>query len=213
MKKLTLLFIAVLLGTYAFAQDDDVPTKKRAPKNTRIENKRAANCPFAYINLGTGLNNNNGLIGVGVNLAVAQQASIDMGLGIGSWGYKFYAGAKYYLNPCQVGWAFGGGVTYATGLSDFHQNMETIYGVTEPVVVDLHAKTNFFIAAYKYWSIGKRYNRIYLELGWSLAVTPTQIRQTEGDRISDNSVKTLNAISPGGLIVGAGLSFGMPRSK
>ena len=213
MKKLTLLVIAILLGTYAFAQDDDVVAKKKEPKNSRIEKKKAGRCPLVYINLSTGLNNNNGIIGVGVDLAVAQHVSVDMGLGIGTWGNKFYAGAKYYLKPCQVGWAFGGGVTYATGLSDFHQNMETVYGYTEPVVVDLQAKANIFIAAYKYWNIGKKHNRIYLELGWSQPVAPTQIRQTEGDPISDKSVKTLNAISPGGLIIGAGLSFGMPRAK
>ena len=210
MKRFTLLAVAILLCTGSFAQQK-ANNSKPAASHTKPGKKVHGRCPLVFLSASTGLNNNTGLLGVGVDLAFASQGSFDMGIGIGTWGEKAYVGAKYYMKPCHAGWAFGGGLTYAAGDNNFKYNLETVYGNTEPVTLNLSPQMNVFIAAYKYWNIGKRNNRFYLELGWSVRILRTEFTQTAGDPLSDNSVKTVNALSPGGLIVGTGFTFGIPR--
>ncbi len=212
MKRLTFLAISILICTSAFAQQSAGSSKDKT-KHAKAEVKSRGRCPLVFLNASSGLNNNTGMLGVGVDFAFAPHGSVDLGIGLGTWGEKAYLGAKYYLKHCHTGWAFGGGVTYSTGEKNFVYNLETVYGNTEPVNLNLLSQTNIFIAAYKYCSVGKRHNRFYLEMGWSVPVTPVSFEQTTGDPLSDNSVKTVNFISPGGLIIGAGFSFGVPRKK
>ena len=208
MHRITLFIAAILFSFHSGAQEHVVDGKTVTKKPKK---ELSGKCPIVYLNVSTGLNNNGGIIGVGVDIAVAKKVSLDAGVGIGTWGEKFYIGGKYYLKPCQRGWAFGGGLTYATGMSNFNDNLETVDGNTEPVTLNLLPQTNVFIAAYKYWNLGKRYNRIYLEMGWSVALSGAKIQQTAGTPIDQTSEFATSFIAPGGLIAAAGFSFGMPR--
>ena len=214
MKRIVMMVVGCLLSMHLLAQDYDEPVKnkKEKPPKKEIEKPkilRPLRCPGAYLGVSTGINNNTGLIGIDIDVPVDKFVSIDGGAGIGSWGYKLALGAKYYLQPCQRGWAFGGGLTYSTGLGNYQQDMETING-TETVSLNLHPQTNLFLAAYRYWSLGKRYNRFFLELGYSVSLTGgDKYDEVIGDPLSDNSKTTMRLISPGGIIIGAGFSFGL----
>ena len=205
MKQLTTTLIALLFCAHSFAQDG---TEKSHYKETKKE--YTGRPPVLYITTSTGINNNTGLVGVGIDVPVGQKLLLGAGAGISTWGDKIYIGGKYFLRPGHTGWAFGGGVTHNTGLTNFTDNLETVYGNTEQVTLNLNAQTNVFLAAYRYWSIGrKRINKFYLELGWSVPLTGDRFDQTDGDPISSNSTATMNLLSPGGIIVGAGFSFGV----
>jgi hypothetical protein len=205
MKHLTITLLAILLCAHSFAQDG---TEKAHYKKSKKE--YTGRPPVLYINTSTGINNNTGLVGVGIDVPVGQKLLLGAGAGISTWGDKIYIGGKYFLRPGHTGWAFGGGVTHNTGLTNFTDNLETVYGNTEQVTLNLNAQTNVFLAAYRYWSIGrKRINKFYLELGWSVPLTGDRFDQTDGDPISSNSTATMNLLSPGGIIVGAGFSFGV----
>ena len=209
MKQLPLVFLIAIYALNANAQQRGGIVKG----HPGYKNKRHKSCPVFYITTGTGINNNTGLLGVNFDKPVAKSVSVAGGLGISSWGYKFFVGGSYYLKPCHRGWAFGGGLTYNTGIHDYQQNnVETVYGTKETVQLELHPQANVFVAAYHYWSIGKRSNRLFAEIGWSQRVTTGyKFTQTYGSPISKTSADVYNLISPGGPIIGAGFSFGSYR--
>ncbi len=216
MKKTMLTLFVVLLSFSAFAQAYDVSVYQRNKASTKHLDstkrriQRPSHCPSSYISLGTGINNNTGLLGVSFDVPIVRYASIEGGAGISSWGYKIAISGKYYLDACHRGWAFGGGVTYNTGLKNYQQNLETVTGNVEQVSLTLNPQTNAFLAVHRYWNLGKQYNRIYLELGYSVPLSyGNKYTQISGYPLSDNSKTTMNLISPGGLIIGFGFSFGI----
>jgi len=215
MKKIALFCLTLLLAFSVFAQDTDERVKRKEDKPSKKEAvkpkiSRPLRCPNFYIGVSTGLNNNIGLLGICFDVPVGKNYSVDGGVGISTWGYKFAASGKYYLQPCQRGWAFGAGVTYSTGLQNTQQNLENTNNVTEEVGLNLHPQTNIFLAAYRYWNLGQKYNRVYLELGWSAPLTSgSRFDQVSGEPINATSVSTMNLLSPGGLIIGFGFSFGV----
>jgi hypothetical protein len=209
MRKLILFILSLFVSTAVLAQDYDETV--RPINKVKVKKQKSRSCSNLYFDVSTGLNNNAGLLGVGVDGHVSDDLSFNGGIGLlTTWGYKLYAGGKYYFNSCHHGWAIGGGLTYSTGVQDSEPTLETIYGTHEQVRLHLLAQANFFIAAYKYWNLGGR-NRIYLELGYSAPLTTDKYTQTGGSPISHNSSDILHLLSPGGLIVGLGFSFGTGR--
>jgi hypothetical protein len=207
MKNIAFILLIVIVGSHARAQQDNFPKKE---SHGKTKYKKYTRRPVFFIGLSTGLNNNTGLIGVSGEIPVASHFSVEGGAGISSWGTKLTASCKYYLGDNFNGWAFGAGMTYNTGLSNFHDNLETIYGTTETVTLNLHVQANVFAAAYKYWRLGKGANRIYIELGYSVPVTSgPKFDQTSGDPISGSSTNVINFIAPHGLVAGFGFSFGI----
>jgi len=205
MKKSLLTVVVLLFCFYSQAQTND-GTERKPVKNVHKKGDKGKP-PALYITTSTGLNNNTGIIGLNLELPVSPNISIEAGAGIGSWGNKVYAGAKYYLRPHHLGWALGVGITHNSGLSDFTDNLSTIYGSTESVTLDLYPVTNMYFAAYRYWKLGQGANRFFLELGYSVAFTNDKFDQTSGDPIDQNAINTMNLISPGGLIAAVGFSF------
>ena len=86
-------------------------------------------------------------------------------------------------------------------------NLETIYGTTEEVGLNLNPQTNIFFAAYHYWNLGKRYNRFYIEPGYSIPLSTVKYVQKTGDPITSESAHRIKLTSPGGIIISAGFSF------
>jgi len=208
MKKLTLALLFCLPGLFAVAQNRNEPPVRETKKKERIV--RPVHCPKLYITTSSGINNNTGVIGFNFDVPVGPEISLDLGVGTGTWGTKLYAGGKYYLEPCHRGWAFGTGITYSSGLTNFHQNLETIYYNSEEVVLDLNPQTNILFAAYRYWNLGRRYNRVYLELGYSAALSGgDKYTEVAGNPLTNNSDKVMRLLAPGGLIIACGFSFGV----
>ena len=141
---------------------------------------------------------------------MSKNISIDAGPGTGTWGDKVYAGVKYYLKPCHRGFAFGTGLTYCPGVYHHWYNVKTIYGNTENAKFNKNPQANILFAAYKYWNLGKKYNRVYAELGYSVRLTAgSKFTQLSGYPISDRSANSFNSNAPGGPILAIGISFGV----
>ena len=206
MKKIPFTILLALVATQAFAQGD----KAADPDKYTNVSVNTARAPWAYITTSTGFNNNTGILGFSIDVPIGRKLSIEAGPGMGTWNYKAYAGIRYYLKPHQRGFAFGTGLTYCTGLRNDEHDLKTIYGYSEQIEYDKNPQTNILFAAYKYWNLGRRYNRIYMELGWSVPLTGgSKISQLSGAPMSSSQRNGIESSAPGGLIVAMGFSFGM----
>ncbi len=208
MKKIILFLSMALVSLNVFAQSTD--GSERKPYKKEKNKATPGKCPSFFIALSTGWNNNTGIVGVNAEVPVSQHFSVDGGVGISTWGEKLYGGAKYFLKPCHFGWAFGSGITYSTGLKNFDDNLPTIDGSTEPVELQLNPQVNLMFAAYRYWALGRNKSRFYIELGYTVPLNGSnRFTQTAGTPIDDVSVETIKILSPGGIIVAVGFSFGV----
>ncbi len=197
-----ILALLMTLSVTAFAQTDDKQEDKPA------QQQKKSRCSKFYFDLSTGINNNGGLLGVGADYHLSSDFSLNAGVGSRTtWGYKGYLGGKIYLRPCHMGWALGGGGTFSTGIPQLTTDLATTAG-TQEVTLNCLPQFNIFAAAYKYWRLGKRNNRIYLELGWSKGVSSQKFRQVSGAPLTNAAAAGVRALAPGGLIVGLGFSFG-----
>ena len=203
MKKLLIaaLFAFTTISTYA--QDKEVKDIKTQTGEKRFK------CARIYLAISTGINNNTGALGFNIDAPITTNVSVDGGFGRSTWGNKLFIGGKYFLNPCHMGWAFGAGLTYNTGLSNFVTERETIYKTQEKVLLDMKPMMNAYFAAYKYWKLGKGYNRIYLELGYSVAFTNDILEQLDGTPMSSNGIALSKVLAPGGPIIATGIAFGI----
>lgn len=194
------LFTAFFSGI-SYAQDTTAHNAQPV-KNTDRPSK-------VYFDVSTGINNPGSMVGLGADFHVDKNVSIDAGVGLlSTWGYKLYAGGKYFLQPNHKGSAFSGGITYNTGLPEFHIDLQTQSGTTENVQLDLASQVNVFVAWYRYWQLGKHNNRFYFTAGYSVATSNHKFTQTGGSKISTASATVMKRLAPGGLMVGIGFSFG-----
>jgi hypothetical protein len=209
---------ALLTGIQASGQETEFPLRQNVPVTMRANIKsikkkmkrhRPAYCPDFYISTSTGINNNTDFAGISLDVHVKKFASVEAGVGRGLWGYRMYIGGKRYFKLCQRGWALGAGLTYNTGLERYERDMMTVAGETEPIVLNLLPQTNVFAAVYRYWNIGRKYNRIYLEFGWSQGLTANKYNQTDGNNITGNARKDIDLFVPGGPVLAIGFSLGV----
>jgi len=208
MKKI-ILFTLLLLSSAAYihAQDAAPATNKKAKKNKSREN---IPCPKAYIGLNTGFNNPNGLFGLSFEIPVIHDFSLSAGVGAGLWGTMAYGEGRYYLGPCQRGWALGAGFAHSTGRVNFkpQKDLNTVAGA-EPVSLNLLPQTNFYVSIYRAWNLGKKRNKIFAELGWSVPFNNKDFKQISGDHITSDEADKIRNWAPGGLIIGGGIYFGI----
>lgn len=208
MKRITLTVLIAMIWANVLAQEKSIPSENETKKRKTIV--RPDHCPPIYITTGTGINNNTAILGFSFDVPVSKNVSVDAGPGTGTWGNKVYAGVKYYLRPCHRGFAFGTGFTYCPGVYHDRHDLQTIYGNTESIEYNKNPQANILFAAYKYWNLGRKYNRLYAELGWSVALSKgDKITQLSGDRMSSHTVDVLDSDAPGGPIVAVGISFGV----
>jgi hypothetical protein len=206
MKKITLTILTCIISMHLFGQDNKAPVEDKKKK----EEIRPDHGPLLYITTSTGVNNNTGIVGFNFELPVNEKVTIDAGPGTGTWGYKFYAGAKYYLKPAQRGFAFGVGIAYCPGVNRDRHDLETIYGNSETIDYNKNPQTLALFTVYKYWSIGRKYNRIFVETGWSMLLSNRdKITQLSGDPISNKDMDGLNSGIENGPVFALGISFGL----
>jgi hypothetical protein len=89
--------------------------------------------------------------------------------------------------------------------------METIYGTTENIELNLKPVTNLFVSVYRFIALGQGKSRLYFNLGYSLPMTSSYYTQVSGSPMSKNSELVMKILRPGGLIAGLGFSFGTGR--
>jgi hypothetical protein len=214
MKQLAILTFILLLGaTHAtYAQDDAYESAQKADhpstKLKRHADMSAGACRKAYIGFSMGFNNPGGILGFDIDIPIVKSVSIGGGFGSSTWGNKIYLDARYYLHPCQRGLAFGAGITHNTGSSTYKTNTDT-YGGREKVTLKLDPQTNMFIGAYYFWTLGKKYNRFYAQLGYSVPFTSCSYTELAGDPLTEKGDRRIRNISPGGMMAGFGFSFGV----
>ena len=207
---ISLLFAA----QYATAQDDVYESGKpqRPLHETKTIHKKhksvdARFCRKLYVGFSMGINNPGGIIGLDVDVPVSRHIAVGAGYGPSTWGDKFYIDGKYYFRPCHRGFAIGVGVTHNTGNNNFTENLETING-TEDVTLKLKAQTNAFVGAYYFWTLGRRYNRLFVQAGYSIPFATYSYTEVNGDPLDNVGEAVVKLLSPGGFMMGVGFSFG-----
>ena len=211
MKKYILIIITLLLhfGAQAALPDTTLPNGKR------MRHEKPAKPPVCYLDLSTGIDNAPGIFGLDFNICLAKYVTLDAGAGPSTWGNKLYLGAKYYLKEAHRGWALGGGITYNSGQENEKLKLNTITGDREQVGMSLKPQEDAFVAIYRYWNLGKKYNRFFAYAGKSIMLHQPRYHQIYGDPITQQAHDSIERLAPGGflggLIIGAGFSFGMYR--
>ena len=201
MKNLILTISTLLCFGLVHAQDADNTQKAKKTDATQK--------PVCYIGFGGGLNNPCGIFGFDFNIALAPHVTLDAGAGTSTWGNKLYVGSKYYLDEPQRGWAFGGGLTFNSGIENMKlKDMETVNGKRE-VILNLKPQTNIYVAASKYWKLGRRNNRFFLTMGYSVPMKTVKYQQTFGPELTDTGERVIKTLAPGGLMFGWGFSFAL----
>ncbi len=179
-------------------------------KDEKHNAKGNAACPRAYIGFSTGINNPVGVLGPQIDIAILPSVSVGAGVGASTWGTKTFLEGRYYFAPCNRGWAVAAGFTYNTGLKETEfQDVETVAGKTT-VRIEGKSQSNFMFSGYHFFNLGRQHrNRFHLQLGYSVPLTEKEFTQTYGPALTKDSKDVFFTLAPGGLILGAGFSFGL----
>ena len=203
MKKFAIVFIALLPPVYVFSQYQD-------PDMDQVESKQVINTYPLYLGLGSGVNHYSGIIGLTTEGNISGNFSAVGDLGIGDLGYKFSAGLRYYQHYPK-GLFYGVGISYTPGIDSTRVKLETTQSTGKTTDVDLKInKIETLNLSLGYaWTLGKRF-RFNLELGYAILLpdTPYEVL-TPGVKLTSTSKQAMNLITPGGLLLGFGFSFGM----
>ena len=169
----------------------------------------AVDCRSNFITLGTGINSNYGMAGVGVDIKMLDKLQVGLSGGIGSWGFKTAGELRYFYNGCmQQGSALTAGLAYATGLPEMEIEMELSNEETKTVKLELNAQTNLQLAWYRAFKVQQNH-RIFIQAGYSFPINGISYRVISGETLSDASKMVVRMIAPGGIIVAVGFGFGI----
>jgi hypothetical protein len=176
--------------------------------NVHAQSELVEDVPSAFLGISTGINNMNGMLGVTGEIRLVKNVSVFGAAGIGGWGTKATAGVKYYRN-FPYGTHFGMSYSGAGGLDDFKIKVETeTPGGEQEVTMDLEkAHTINMVIGYN-WKLFKR-SRFHLEFGYSVPLEEKPYTIKSGEVLSEKGEAVLDFMTPGGLIVGLGFSFGL----
>lgn len=165
-------------------------------------------CAKFYIGISSGINNQSGFLGVNFDVPVTGHFSLGTGLGLSTWGFKSYGEGRFYFKDCNRGWAIGAGVTYNTGLDNVISDIPTTIGTTN-VSMNLNPTANAILSAYHFFNLGRGNHRFYLQLGWSQRITDNPYVITSAHALTSDGTAAMDLLTPGGLILGFGFSFGL----
>lgn len=198
MKTIQLLAALFLMAMKVIAQSQTGPAKIDAEPL----------CETTFITLGTGINSNYGLAGVGVDFKLLDKMQGAVSGGLGSWGFKTAGELRYFYTGCmQKGAALAVGVAYASGLPEMETELELTNEETKNVTLELGSQTNLQVSWYKTYAI-KEHHRFFLQVGYSFPVTGVNYKVTSGESLSDVSKTTMRMLAPGGVLVATGFGFG-----
>lgn len=170
------------------------------------------NCRPYYIGLSTGINNMSGLLGVDVDYALSAISTVGAHIGMGTWGIKTGLDAKYYRRNCHLGWAYGIGMSLATGNRNKTLNLETISGPKD-VTLNLHPQAGLQFNVLRYFPIGKQGHRFWIQVGWNQRFTRKVYTILDGQTLTRLADRTINFLCPGGLVIAGGYAMGFGGKK
>jgi len=194
------LIIAICIMTLKAGAQNQSGTEK-----TNVDQS----CETTFITLGTGLNSNYGLAGLGVDFKLMDKVQGSVSGGLGSWGFKTAGELRYFYSGCmQQGSALTAGVAYATGLPEMDIEMELSNEETKTVKLELNAQTNLQLAWYRAFKVQQNH-RFFVQAGYSFPISGISYRVISGETLSDVSKTTVRMMAPGGIIVAVGFGFGI----
>lgn len=196
------LFLCILFLPFTIFGQDKATLSNSEKTNTKQQTK----CPLIYIGVNSGIENPNGIVGVSVDIAPVKGFSAGAGVGLSSWGTKYFAEIRGYMGECHRQWAGGLGITHNTGLRGFNTDLETVAG-TQEVTLDLDPVTNVFFNFYRFWNLGKRMNRVYFSFGYSFRLDQDVYSVKSSYKLSQKSEDVMDRLAPGGLSLGVGFYF------
>lgn len=165
-------------------------------------------CESTFVTLGTGLNSNYGIVGIGIDFKLTQKLQGSVSGGIGSWGFKSAGELRYFYSGCmQKGSAIAAGIAYASGLPEMETELELSNEESKNVTLELGAQTNLQLSWYKSYAI-KEHHRFFFQLGYSFPITGISYKVTSGETLSDVSKTAMKMMAPGGVLVATGFGFG-----
>jgi hypothetical protein len=165
-------------------------------------------CETTFVTLGTGINSNYGIAGIGVDFKLLDKLQGAVSGGIGSWGFKSAGELRYFYSGCmQKGSAIAAGIAYASGLPEMETELELSNEESKNVTLELGAQTNLQLSWYKSYAI-KEHHRFFFQVGYSFPITGINYKVTSGETLSDLSKTTMKMMAPGGVLVATGFGFG-----
>lgn len=178
-----------------------------------IESTKINKCSAFYVGFSSGLNNQNGILGLNFEIPLATQFSLSSGIGMGSWGLKTFGETIiYFNNRCQRSGALVLGATYAFGPKDLIVNVSTSSG-SRDVSVSGTAATNMFVSYRQFFITGKQENKFFFQLGYSARLIKPEYYINGSyagyySNVNSGGYDFIRSLAPGGIIVGVGLLFG-----
>ena len=165
-------------------------------------------CEATFITLGTGINSNYGIVGIGVDFPLMDKLQGAVSGGLGTWGFKSAGEFRYFYSGCmQKGSAVAVGMSYSSGLPEMKTQLETVADETKTVTLELGAQTNLQASWYKSYAI-RKHHRFFFQVGYSFSVSGVSYKVKSGEALSDVSKTTMKMLSPGGVMVATGFGFG-----
>jgi hypothetical protein len=161
-----------------------------------------------------GINSYSGALGANFEQLFNNNLTIHGGAGIGTWGNKYALGIRRYRNyPLKS--SFSVGISAATGYRDI-EFLISARRLSNNIVVDTTLNITMYPAASLnfswgyFFKIGNK-SRMNIDLGYSLRTSPNRPYRinTPGYGTTEVSDFIMRILSPGGIILHIGFSFGM----
>ena len=168
-------------------------------------------CRRTFIALGSGINSNYGIIGLGF------ESSFEIGkvpiqwalnVGVGSWGGKAGGEMRVNYSGCpHHGGALAIGFVHSSGL-DSLQWETTINNTTRPSTLRLFPQNNLHLSWYRSFRLG-RGAKFFLQAGYSIAFSPRTYEVIRGSELSREDKGAIEVLRPGGLTLALGFGFSL----
>ncbi len=187
-----------MLGLHVYTQENSAlpPEIFQPPK------------PKLFGGTGSGMNGTNGLIGGFAEFNATGNFTLLGGLGIGFWGYKITGGLRYY-ESYPLGIFYGISISSLTG-ADSSKFFLDVEGFDDPQDITIDLQPVYCVnltMGYQFRLF--RSGRIHIELGYAI---PTQRHPyeiiTSNTILTESGEQMFDLYMPGGVIIGAGCSFG-----
>jgi hypothetical protein len=163
--------------------------------------------PQFYIGVGSGINTYTGLAGISLNYILNKTLFAQGGLGLSIWGVRTSLGLRYDQSY-RHGFTYGINLVRSSGIEDIDMTFDSGSGPANEVNMRLESISTFNVKAGYNWWFGK-HNTLNISIGYALALKNQPWTVKDGSNLSAVEQQALQLISPGGLILEGGLTFGI----
>ncbi|WP_375579655.1 hypothetical protein ABWH96_00850 [Marivirga tractuosa] len=163
--------------------------------------------PKFYLGLGTGINSFTGLAGISGNYIIDKTLFVQGGLGLSTWGIRTSIGLRYDQSY-RHGFTYGINLTRSSGIEDIDMEFDSGNGSPNTVNMRMESVGTLNLKAGYNWWFGK-YNTLNINIGYAVALKNQPWQVKDGSTLSQFEKQVLQLVSPGGLILEAGLTFGI----